>query len=86
MYSELTFENVTPNETNFDRYQLMRHSQAPEEIEVFFVKNDIAHNGVGEPGLPPAIGALANALYKATGQRLTELPFGNQIRVKKLVG
>lgn len=86
MYSELTFENGTPNETNFDRYQLMRHSQAPEEIEVFFVKNDIAPTGLGEPGLPPAIGALANALYKATGQRLTELPFVNQIKVKKFVG
>ena len=86
MYSELTFENGAPNETNFDRYQLMRHSQAPEEIEVFFVKNDIAPTGLGEPGLPPAIGALANAIYKATGQRLTELPFVNQIKVKKLVG
>ena len=86
MYSQLTFENGAPNETNFDRYQLMRHSQAPEEIEVFFVKNDIAPTGLGEPGLPPAIGALANALYKATGQRLTELPFVNQIKVKKLVG
>ena len=86
MYSQLTFENGAPNETNFDRYQLMRHSQAPEEIEVFFVKNDIAPTGLGEPGLPPAIGALANALYKATGQRLTELPFVNQIKIKKLVG
>ena len=86
MYSELTFENGAPNETNFDRYQLMRHSQAPEEIEVFFVKNDIAPTGLGEPGLPPAIGALANAIYKATGQRLPELPFVYQIKVKKLVG
>lgn len=86
MYSQLTFENGSPNETNFDRYQLMRHSQAPEEIEVFFVKNEIAPTGLGEPGLPPVVGALANALYQATGQRLTELPFVNQIKVKKLVG
>jgi CO/xanthine dehydrogenase Mo-binding subunit len=86
MYSELTFNNGAVNENNFDRYQLMRHSQAPEEIEVFFVKNEIAPTGLGEPGLPPAVGALANALYKATGQRLTRQPFANQIKTEKLLG
>ena len=60
---------------NFDNYRLIRHSQAPKEIEVFFVKNEIAPTGLGEPGLPPAVGALANALYKATGQRYYHQPF-----------
>ena len=86
MYSQLTFNNGSVNETNFDRYQLMRHSQAPEEIEVFFVENDIAPTGLGEPGLPPAVGALANALYQATGQRLTVQPFANNIKMEKLLG
>lgn len=86
MYSQLTFNNGMVNETNFDRYQLMRHSQAPEEIEVFFVDNGIDPTGLGEPGLPPAVGALANALYQATGQRLTQLPFANHIQTKKILG
>jgi isoquinoline 1-oxidoreductase beta subunit len=86
MYSQLTFNNGAVNETNFDRYQLMRHSQAPEDIEVFFIENEIAPTGLGEPGLPPAVGALANALYKATGQRLTNLPFANHIQAKKVLG
>ncbi len=75
MYSQLTFDNGAPNETNFDKYQLMRHSQAPNEIEVFFVENEIAPTGLGEPGLPPAVGALANALHKATGKRHYHQPF-----------
>ena len=75
MYSQLTFDNGTPLQNNFDRYQLIRHSQAPEEIEVFFVENEIAPTGLGEPGLPPASGALANALYKATGTRYYHQPF-----------
>ncbi|WP_111306989.1 molybdopterin cofactor-binding domain-containing protein [Confluentibacter sediminis] len=75
MYSQLTFTDGAPNEMNFDRYQLIRHSQAPEKIEVFFVKNEIAPTGLGEPGLPPAIGALANALYGVTGQRYYNQPF-----------
>ena len=86
MYSQLTFNNGSANENNFDKYQLMRHSQAPEEIEVFFVENEIAPTGLGEPGLPPAVGALANAIYQATGQRLTNQPFVNQIKAKMPLG
>lgn len=75
MYSQLTFDNGSPNQMNFDTYQLIRHSQTPKEIEVFFVGNEIDPTGLGEPGLPPAMGALANALYKATGERRYHQPF-----------
>jgi CO/xanthine dehydrogenase Mo-binding subunit len=76
MYSQLTFKDGRPNELNFDTYQLIRHSHAPEEIEVYFVKSEIAPTGLGEPGLPPAVGALANALYQLKGQRYYHQPFG----------
>lgn len=75
LYSELKFENGVPASKNFDTYQLIRHSQSPAEIEVFFVENEISPTGLGEPGLPPAVGALANAMYKATGQRYYHQPF-----------
>ena len=75
------------NQKNFDNYQLIRHSQAPKEIEVFFVENEIAPTGLGEPGLPPAVGALANALYKATGQRFYHSPFATADQgQKKMMG
>ena len=83
MYSQLTFENGAPEQMNFDSYQLIRHSQAPKEIEVFFVENEIDPTGLGEPGLPPAIGALANALYKAKGIRHYRQPF---VTAKEVVG
>ncbi len=75
MYSKLTFENGASIEKNFDQYQLIRHHQAPKEIEVHFVENEIDPTGLGEPGLPPAVGALANALYKATDKRYYHQPF-----------
>lgn len=75
MYSELKFENGSSVHKNFNTYQLIRHNQAPEEIEVHFVENEISPTGLGEPGLPPAVGALANALYKATGKRYYHQPY-----------
>lgn len=75
LYSKLEFENGASMHKNFDTYKLIRHNQAPEDIEVFFVDNDISPTGLGEPGLPPAAGALASALYKATGKRLYNQPF-----------
>jgi len=86
MYSQLTFENGAPYEMNFDRYQLIRHSQAPDEIEVFFVENDIDPTGLGEPGLPPAVGALANAIYRATGKRVYKQPFIHNMEFEKVIG
>jgi len=75
MYSELKFKNGSSIHNNFNTYQLIRHHQAPKEFEVFFVENEISPTGLGEPGLPPAVGALANALYKATGTRYYHTPF-----------
>jgi CO/xanthine dehydrogenase Mo-binding subunit len=75
MYSELKFENGAPSYQNFNAYQLIRHNQAPLDIEVHFVENEISPTGLGEPGLPPAVGAIANALYKATGKRYYNSPF-----------
>jgi CO/xanthine dehydrogenase Mo-binding subunit len=75
MYSELQFENGRSVHDNFNTYQLIRHNQSPEAIEVFFVESDVPPTGLGEPGLPPASGALANALYKATGRRYYNQPF-----------
>ncbi len=85
MYSQLTFKNGAPDQNNFNTYQLIRHSQVPEEIEVHFVKNEIDPTGLGEPGLPPAIGALANALYKATGQRYYNQPFSTADQEMKTI-
>lgn len=75
MYSELTFSEGQPEQNNFDSYRLIRHAESPREIEVHFVENDIDPTGLGEPPYPPVMGALANALYKATGERYYHQPF-----------
>jgi isoquinoline 1-oxidoreductase beta subunit len=75
MYSGLTFTNGTPDQTNFNKYRLIRHKEAPKAIDVHFVESDVDPTGLGEPPFPPVIGALANALYKATGKRHYQQPY-----------
>ncbi|MBO0323228.1 xanthine dehydrogenase family protein molybdopterin-binding subunit [Muricauda sp. CAU 1633] len=74
MYTEMTFKNGKPTTTNFDGYRLLRIKEAPI-VETFFVENDLPPTGLGEPTLPPAGGAVANAMKAATGNRLYKQPF-----------
>ncbi|MGB5609767.1 molybdopterin cofactor-binding domain-containing protein [Eudoraea sp.] len=74
-YGELTFKDGVPQKNNFDQYQMIRMADAPKGIDVHFVQNEIAPTGMGEPPFPPIFGALANALYKATGRRHYQQPF-----------
>ncbi len=75
LYSEMTFEDGIPQQSNFDKYRLIRHKEAPKTIDVHFVENGIDPTGLGEPPFPPVQAALANALYKATGKRFYDQPF-----------
>ena len=55
----------------------LRIGEAPE-IDVHFVKSYNDPTGLGEPTLPPAGGAIANAIHAATGKRLYSQPFVKQ--------
>jgi len=75
LYSGLTLSNGSPDQTNFHQYRLIRQREAPRSIEVHFVPSEVDPTGLGEPPYPPVIGALANALYKATGKRHYQQPY-----------
>ena len=75
MYSAISLNDGTPEQTNFDKYRLIKQGEAPQEIETYFVDNGVDPTGLGEPSLPPIIGAMANALYQATGKRQYNQPF-----------
>ncbi|MFC3810458.1 xanthine dehydrogenase family protein molybdopterin-binding subunit [Lacihabitans lacunae] len=77
MYGNLSFENGQPKQNNFDSYRLIKYNEVPE-IDAVFIDNGIDPTGLGEPALPPTGGALANAIFKATGKRLYSQPFALQ--------
>ena len=79
LYGGITFKDGVPDKNNFHSYRMIRHNEAPRAIDVHFVQNDFDPTGMGEPAFPPVFGALANALYKATGKRFYEQPFISQL-------
>lgn len=81
LYGNLTFKNGAAEQRNFNNYRLIKFKEVPE-VEVHFVDNGIDPTGLGEPALPPTGGAIANAIFKATGKRLYNQPFNMQEEMK----
>ncbi len=75
LYGGLTHKDGVVQENNFHSYRIIRMHEAPKKVEVHFVQNDIDPTGLGEPPFPPVFGAVASALYKATGRRYYQQPF-----------
>lgn len=75
LFGKMTLDKGVPEHKNFDTYRMIRMNEAPKAIAVHFVKNEIDPSGMGEPAYPPVFGALANALYRATGKRHYSQPF-----------
>jgi isoquinoline 1-oxidoreductase beta subunit len=74
LYDEITIENGQVKQTNFDTYPMLRIADMPK-VEVYMVPSQETPGGIGEPGVPCAAPAVANAIFAATGKRLRRLPF-----------
>ncbi|MGH9504749.1 MAG: molybdopterin cofactor-binding domain-containing protein [Terriglobales bacterium] len=74
LFQELTFENGRLQQTNFNTFPVMRMNECPE-IETHIVQNNEKAGGIGEPGVPCAAPAIANAVFAVTGKRLRRMPF-----------
>jgi isoquinoline 1-oxidoreductase beta subunit len=72
--NEITIKDGAVQQSNFDGYDPIRIDEAPP-IEVHILKSKEDPGGMGEPALPPAAPAVANAIFAASGQRLRRLPF-----------
>jgi isoquinoline 1-oxidoreductase beta subunit len=85
MYADFSFKNGKPEYENFDSYRLIRMNETPQ-VEVHFVKNNLSPTGLGEPGLPPAGGAVSNAINAALGKRMYQQPFVKELKKRNVLG
>lgn len=72
--AEITAAGGRIQQSNFHDFVIARITDAPTQVDVHIIESDEKPGGVGEPGLPPVIPALTNAIYAATGRRIRELP------------
>ncbi|MGI9291653.1 MAG: molybdopterin cofactor-binding domain-containing protein [Gammaproteobacteria bacterium] len=73
LYGEVNIDGGKVRQSNFHDYRMLKLADSPD-IEVHVLDSDADIGGVGEPGTPVIAPAVANAVFKATGQRLRSLP------------
>ncbi|WP_084864160.1 xanthine dehydrogenase family protein molybdopterin-binding subunit [Salibaculum halophilum] len=78
MSCEITYADGMAQQSNYHQHAGMRLRQTPE-IAVRVLQNRARIAGIGEPPVPPAPPALANAIFAATGTRLREMPFNKSV-------
>jgi isoquinoline 1-oxidoreductase beta subunit len=78
MNAELTYADGIAQQTNYHAFEAMRLYQVPP-IDIRALTNASEIRGIGEPTVPPAAPALANAIFAATGARIRELPLNKHI-------
>jgi isoquinoline 1-oxidoreductase beta subunit len=67
-------------QSNFHNYRISRMRETPD-IEIHTVDSKESLGGIGEAGVPPVMPAIGNAIFAATGKRLRDLPFADQLSV-----
>ena len=74
LYGEINVDKGRVQQTNFDKYQIVRMNEAPA-IVITLVQSNEKPGGIGEPATALIGPAVANALFAATGKRVRRMPF-----------
>jgi len=78
--SEITVNEGQIVQNNFYDYPVSRIDKVPP-LHVHLIRSNKAPGGVGEPGLPPIMPSITNAIYHASGKRIRNLPVKNTLKV-----
>jgi isoquinoline 1-oxidoreductase beta subunit len=73
LFGQIDIQDGVVQQTNFNNYPLLSMAQSPV-VETWIVPSTHSPEGVGEPAVPPLAPAVANAMFKLTGQRMRSLP------------
>jgi isoquinoline 1-oxidoreductase beta subunit len=78
MGQNITFADGMVEQVNFDSFDAMRMNQCPT-MHIEILETAEHRGGAGEPGTPPSIPALANAVYALTDKRIRTLPLSQEV-------
>jgi isoquinoline 1-oxidoreductase beta subunit len=78
--SEITLKDGAIEQNNFYDYPVSRMPQIPD-LHVHLLNSNEAPGGVGEPGLPPILPSITNAIFHASGKRIRDLPVKKTLKV-----
>ena len=74
MFEKMTVEDGQLSPTIYGPYDMALIKHAPKEIDVHLIQGVDIPLPVGEPPMGPIGAAVANAIRRLTGKRLTDLP------------
>jgi isoquinoline 1-oxidoreductase beta subunit len=74
MFERMYVEDGALKPTIYGPYKMAMMKHAPKEIDVEIIQSSDVPGPVGEPPLGPIGAAIANAVFRLTGQRLNAMP------------
>jgi len=75
LYEEVTYDQMGITSRDWETYPILRFDNIPEIETVMIDRSNERFLGAGEAVSGPTAGAIANAIYMATGLRMRRLPF-----------
>ncbi|MEM9324143.1 MAG: molybdopterin cofactor-binding domain-containing protein [Bacteroidota bacterium] len=79
VYERMYIEDGQLRPVIYGPYEMARMKHAPKEIDVILLQGDENPGAVGEPPLGPVGAAIANAVYRLTGERRREMPLSQAL-------
>ena len=77
LYGKLSVVDGVVQESNFDRYRMLRMSETPTFETHFSLAGGDMWGGIGEAAVGTVAPAVTNAIFKATGKRIRSLPIAD---------
>jgi CO/xanthine dehydrogenase Mo-binding subunit len=76
LFEELVYDNGQLQNGNLGDYMIASAEDMPDWLAVRLLENSRTReiHGVGETSLPPVMPAIGNAVFRATGVRIVDLP------------
>ncbi len=75
LFEEMVFDHGQLQNGNLGDYMIVSLEDLPQvDVSILEHPNKTEIHGIGETSLPPVMPAIGNAIFRATGARITDLP------------